>query len=220
MSSLESYNQRLDECLKNFEIAAKMEKYYLLYSTYWVNINFQVGCGLSPARSFSPVITLSRPNKSDIISFNSDEWNALIELSEQKIGEFFHNLSVTSDYVPFMCSDFVKVAQMTFENGDVKVLEVSKQNVNFYLCEEDVLALINANSNLIKPQLLLVEGVNFGPFYYNIIDAISSITTIPNLKLEFLQLLYGSCRDCNVLFLKALNEYIYFYRDNVLNDIQ
>ena len=61
MESLDSDNRKLDECLNNFEDAVKREKCYLLYSPYFANINFQVWCGLSPARSFSPIITLSRP---------------------------------------------------------------------------------------------------------------------------------------------------------------
>lgn len=220
--SLESYNQEHDDCLKKFEIAAKMEKYYLLYSTYFVNINFQVGCGLSPARSFSSAITLSSLHNLSIISFSNHEWKRFIELSEQKVDDFFHDPSVTSDYVSYMCSDFTKVTQMSFENGDVKVLEVSKHGVNLYLCEEDILAIIDADSKLIKLQMTLVESLNFSLFYYNLINTINSITTtnIPNLKLELMQLLYGSCNNENVLLLRALSEYMYFYKDKVLNDIQ
>lgn len=73
MPSLEGYNQEHDACLKKFEIEATMEKYYLLYLTYLVNINFQVGCGLSLARSFSSAITLSSPHNLNIISFSNHE---------------------------------------------------------------------------------------------------------------------------------------------------
>lgn len=122
-----------------------------------------------------------------------------------------------------MCSDFTKVTQMSFENGDVKVLEVSKHGVNLYLCEEDILAIIDADAKLIKHQMVLLEGLNFSSFYYNLINIINSITTtnIPNyLKLELMQLLYSSYNNGNIFLLRALSEYMYFYRDKVLNDIQ
>ena len=118
-----------------------------------------------------------------------------------------------------MCGDITKVTQMSFEDN-VKVLEISKHDVTFYLCEEDVLALIDANFKLIKHEMRILEGLNFHTFYYNIINIINSMPNAPVLKLELIELLYGSCRDGNVLLLKALREYMYFYKDNVLHDIQ
>ena len=76
---------------------------------------------------------------------------------------------------------------MSFKDN-VKVVEVSKHDVNFYLGQEDVLALTDANSKLIKHEMIILKELNFCMFYYNVINKMNSISNEPNLKLKLIEL--------------------------------
>ncbi|CAG9840707.1 unnamed protein product [Diabrotica balteata] len=51
----ESYDHELDALVEKYEEAAKNETDYLLY-TQFLNESYQVGCGLSPARTYTPAL--------------------------------------------------------------------------------------------------------------------------------------------------------------------
>lgn len=113
----EDYQEQLDKVLEFYEDAAKSEPNYLLNKLLPLGA-FQIQCGISPARTFSPAITISQPNKSNKISFGMFEWSQFIDLLAEKTNEFFNKplISCSDKYAPvsFLCGDFCTVIMNGF----------------------------------------------------------------------------------------------------------
>lgn len=222
--SSESYERELDRILEAYENAAMLEYNYLLYTKFLLG-TYEIGCGLSPARSFCPAITLSQCYKPIKLSFATFEWTTFIDLLCERMENFFNKpLSCCPDeYDPviFPCGDFTKVTQLVYDGS--KVLEVSRHDVSLLFTEEDVQQIIQVDTSLIKHRIYMLEQENFYSYYRSVTDLIKSWININDpayISLNAIDLFYGFCDASNVSLLSnALREYIFFYKNNVLNDL-
>lgn len=211
-----TYDAELDHILEKYEIASKMEKHYLLYSEYSTDMNFRIGCGLSPARTFSSVITLAYVDAK--ISFSTYEWDSFIDIL--KNNSFINTPlpALYEEYKPetIRCGDYCTIRQIIFD--DVKWLEVTKHGISFLLRIQDVLQIIQVDNCLISHRLTLLESLNFCEFYRNVIEIIRNFTQ-NNGHLSKFELLYTICDCSNSIMAVALREFIYFYKPKVVNDL-
>ncbi|KAL1487680.1 hypothetical protein ABEB36_015657 [Hypothenemus hampei] len=211
------YDRELEECLQKFEDAAKRETYHLLNTTYSTDA-YQIEWGLSPARTFSPVVALSQTSKINKITFSEFEWITFINLIQEKICDFFNEPTVMGDVVTLPCGDFAEVSQIIgFKNTDGdfgKVLKIVKHAVSYYLTEKDVLQILDTDLNLIRPRLTILNDLNFCAYYYNVIDLLKSWCNVNNVvdkkaMLEWYILFCDTSYTGNMLLISALREYIY-----------
>lgn len=219
------YDRQLEECLQKFEDAARRESFHLLNAAYYTDA-YRIECGLSPARTFSSVITLSEPTKIGKISFNEFEWFTFVNVLHEKMCDFFNDPTVSGDVVTFPCGDFIEVSQMigfTNTDGDIgKVLKILKHSVSFYLTENDVHQIVHIDLHLIRPRLVILNDLQFCAYYYNLINVLNSWCIANNVNrkalLELYSLVYDKLFTGNMLLSSALKEYLYYYHEKVVQD--
>lgn len=215
----EEYSAELDRLLEQYEQAAKNEQYHLLqFSFHLVNSDYVIECGLSPARSFSPVVKLQmQTNK---IIFIATEWYEFINILMKLQNEFFKNNCDKHDCIPIACGDFpnITISKLIYD-GNVKQVMVMKQLSWLYLSEEDVEQIVKINQPLISFRLTLLEKLNFCLYYYNILSNIRKID-LKNFKdVSVIDLLHSFCNsESNILLANALKDYIFYYKDTILAD--
>lgn len=221
--TMEEYDHDLNEILNKYEEAAQLENHYLLHSIFLAG-GFQIGCGISPARTFSPVIILTQPYKLYKISFGLYEWNTFTEMINQKLTSFFNEpldqYPDEYDTVTFPCGDFCKITQVVYDS--TKFLEVCKHNVNFYLAEEDAISILDVNTQLLSHRINMLTNLNFCEYYYYIIDLVKSYFKDNNNYnyLNALKLLYGFCDGSgNSMLSNSLREYMYYYKNDVIKKL-
>lgn len=207
--SSENYSDELDRVLEQYEEAAKSEQYYLLqFSFHLPHSYYTIECGLSPARSFSPVIRLQVSAQK--ITFTSYEWTTFIGVLEKLQEEFFKNPSTDADSYPITCGDFRNITLTRFiYDNDIKQVMVMKQLSWLYLSENDVKQILDINSSLISHRLTLLENLNFCMYYY---DVLNSIRLMNSDDVSIIELFYNYCNsENNILLANALRDYIYYY---------
>ncbi|CAH1107069.1 unnamed protein product [Psylliodes chrysocephalus] len=214
----EKYGRELDSLLEKYEEAAKNEVHYLLY-TQFLQGSYQIGCGLSPARSFTPAVVIQK-GQSEKISFSSYEWEQLITLLQDN--NFFNeivDLPDEYDGIEFQCGDYCKVRQVIFE--DTKFIIVSKHNIDFWLTEQDVMELVDLNRQLLTSYVLMLETVQFPQYYYKILNIIRSSFNDKNYTFSgaFHKMHVFKNLDSNLKNV-ALGQFIYFYKQKIVNDFE
>ncbi|KAJ8914869.1 hypothetical protein NQ315_014882 [Exocentrus adspersus] len=158
-SDSEEYSKELDEILARYERAASMEGIYLLHTVFPLLTNCMlIQCGLSPARSFTPAIIIQHMYKPLKLSFSIYEWNALMELLQQLVDNFFSAPieGYPDEYDPVMhkCDDSIFVSTHVCEN--VKVLSIKKYDVTTELFAEDTKELLNMSKLVLSPRIIIV----------------------------------------------------------------
>ncbi|KAJ8914706.1 hypothetical protein NQ315_017415 [Exocentrus adspersus] len=157
-SDSEEYSKELDEILARYERAASMERIYLLHTVFPLLTNcLLIQCGLSPARSFTPAIIIQHMYKPLKLSFSIYEWNALMELLQQLVDNFFSAPieGCPDEYDPVMhkCDDNIFVSTHVCEN--VKVLSIKKYDVTTELFAEDTKELLNISKLVLSPRIIM-----------------------------------------------------------------
>uniref|UniRef100_A0A6P7H124 Uncharacterized protein LOC114344790 isoform X1 n=1 Tax=Diabrotica virgifera virgifera TaxID=50390 RepID=A0A6P7H124_DIAVI len=215
------YDAELDRVLEKYEEAAKDEPYYLLEPTYPIGC-FHIKIGLSPARQFSPSIILYQHGKFTRISLNTFEWTTLIEMFIQIMEEFFipplPTCSDEYDPIEFECGDFCKLRQLVMEN--VKFLTIEKSVIEYYLCEDDVSQILRANIDLVSQRVSLLDKLQFFSYYRNVVYFIQQNCHKSNSLYSRLHALTAFCGIFpDTLLSQALNEYVWYYSNKVVNDL-
>lgn len=83
-------------CTKLIEFGTSKKTNLLLHLIFPICINFEIHCGLSPARSFSPVISLQSTDNGPIILFNYFEWYDFIEAVTKISSNFYEPVTKIS----------------------------------------------------------------------------------------------------------------------------
>lgn len=212
------YMAEVDRALNMFEAMSKDEKYFLLKSSFKVpKTTFELGCGLSPARSFSPVIILKQTNQQLI--FSTYEWAEMMDVFHDLLTDFFSCQDTRNGEVhpPIKCGEFVHISKLIYDEN-IKQLMVMKHLRVLYLMQEDVMEIIRMDSGLLSAQVNFLEDLNFCMYFHNVLDNIRNM--LPSTKLSVLELLdnVSKCTSHNVLHGNALREYLYFYKEKIVND--
>ncbi|CAH2007046.1 unnamed protein product [Acanthoscelides obtectus] len=226
LSSHESsvnYDRELDAILERYEEAAKNEDHYLLY-TQFPNGSYQIGCGLSPARSFTPAVIVWNSSRLKL-SFSSYEWEQLITqlnvvtVKETEEDEEEKNLPDKYDPVEIECGDYCRIRRLIYDS--TKILEITKHNISFYLSEMDVNALLEANNELLVPYMSMLETVEFPSYYYNALKIVRASFNDQNYTFsDAIQKLYTfKLVGCTLQHI-ALGQHIFFYRHRIANDLE
>lgn len=211
------YSQELDRILEKYEMAAKDEHYYLLHSTFPAG-SYLVGCGLSPARTFSSAIMLYQENKPKKISFATFEWATFIDLLQHNTFFNEHQCEDAYESVKFPCGDFCILTQLVF--NDTKYLEVRKHGISFYLTYNDVLQILHIDRSLISHRLSMLDSLNFCVYYKNVLETVKTFVN-DNTTLSKLELMYAICDvSTDSMLTNALREYLFYYKINVINDLE
>lgn len=217
--SSENYSEELDRVLQRYEEAARRERFYLLQFSFQLkNSPFTIDCGLSPARSFCPIIRL-RMQTSEI-TFNSYEWSEFVNALKTLQDEFFKKSNVEleiDDYLPFFCDGFqsISMSKVVYD-GNVKQVMVMKHLSMLYLDENDAEEILNIP--LISHRLSLLEELNFCLYYYNTLNTLRQ-TIINSKNVSIIELLNSFCNsEGNTLLSNALRDYVYYYKDSILYD--
>lgn len=217
--SSENYSEELDRVLQKYEEAARREQFYLLQFSFQLkNSPFTIDCGLSPARSFCPIIRL-RMQTSEI-TFNSYEWVEFVSALKTLQDEFFkksHVEPVIGEYLPFFCDDFqsISMSKLVYD-GNVKQVMVMKHLSILYLNENDVEEILNIP--LISHRVTLLEELDFCLYYFNTLNTLRQ-TIIKSKNVSIIELLNSFCiLEGNTLLSNALRDYVYYYKDNILCD--
>lgn len=218
-SSDENYMAEIDRMLQRYEEAAKTEQFYLLQFSFVItNSHYTIDCGLSPARSFCPIIRLR--TQSTRITFSSYEWTEFVKMLRKLSVEFFKNSAEANDvdYLPFFCGDlpFVTMSKIVYEDN-VKQVMVMKQLSTLYLSEDEVEQILNIDSNLISHRMTLLENLNFCMYYFDALNTIRQTNNLENAPIT--DLLCCFCdSEGSTLLSNALRDYIYYYGDSVFSD--
>ncbi|XP_050509455.1 uncharacterized protein LOC126886517 [Diabrotica virgifera virgifera] len=211
MPNNEDYNQELDRALENYEAAAKSEVFYLLATKYTLS-DYEVQCGISPARSFSPAVILSQQYKPTRISLSAYEWYSFISIITQQIIDFFQSPDDLM-HPTFPCEEYCTVTPIVYD--DCKFIIVKKHGVEYYMDEEEVKQIVELNISVISPRMQLLENLNFCEYYY-VLDFCKNTAD----SLNPLQILYAFCSIIpDGMTNNALREFIYFYKIKVINDL-
>ncbi|XP_057658512.1 uncharacterized protein LOC130895308 [Diorhabda carinulata] len=151
-SDSSNYSSELDRILENYETAVKSENIYLLSTQYPIS-GYEVKCGISPARSFTPAVILSQHLKFSKISFSTYEWNTFISIMSQQI--FLHTGDeFKPDSLP--CGDYCTITPLNYD--DSKVILVKKHGVEYYMDEEEVSQILELNNLIIQRRENLLVG--------------------------------------------------------------
>lgn len=210
-SSDNNYTAEVDKILKNYEFAAKSESVYLLSTQYSIS-GYEVKCGISPARSFTPAVILSQQFKFSKISFSTYEWQNFISIMTQQMNFFHTGDEFKPDSIP--CGDYCTITPLNYD--DCKVILVKKHGVEYYMDEEEVSSILEVN-NLIIQRISVLENLDFCQYYYNVLDFCKNITSE---NLSSLQILYAFCSITpNDMLNNALREFVYFYKLKAINDL-
>lgn len=211
---LEEYNSNIDRVVNSYEEAVKNEIYYLLETTYQV-YRYNISCGISPARSFSPAVILRKHLKPGKISFNVYEWSVLIATLTQKIDDFFHE-DLPTYPISFPCGEYCTIKQDVLQGS--KVIFIHKHDESYYMVEEEVHQILKLNNDIISQRISLLGNLNLCEYYYSVINFCMNNA---NNCLSPLQILYSFCCIVqNDLLNAALKEFIYFYKTRVVNDLE
>ncbi|CAH2012943.1 unnamed protein product [Acanthoscelides obtectus] len=218
-----NYDRELDAILERYEEAAKNEDHYLLY-TQFPNGSYQIGCGLSPARSFTPAVIVWNSSRLKL-SFSSYEWEQLITqlnvvtVKETEEQEEEKNLPDKYDPVEIECGDYCRIRRLIYDS--TKILEITKHNISFYLSEMDVNALLEANNELLVPYMSMLETVEFPSYYYNALKIVRASFNDQNYTFsDAIQKLYTfKLVGCTLQHI-ALGQHIFFYRHRIANDLE
>lgn len=212
--SSESYSEELDRVLQRYEEAAKNEQFYLLQFSFLLkNSPYTIDCGLSPGRSFSPVVRIRM--QSAEITFSSYEWVDFLEALRKIQQEFFNNCNLTeADILPFYCDDShrISLSKLIYDEN-VKQVMVMKYFSQLYLDENDVQEMLDLP--LISHRLTLLEELNFCLYYYNVLNTVRKSINSTNC-FSIIEHLTCYCNfECNTLLANALRDYIYYYKTSI-----
>lgn len=210
--------EEIDRLLDRYEDAAKQEKHFLLLSRFKLfNTDYEVQCGISPARTFSPVVIIKHQLTEIVCS--TYEWYELITTLQYAQTSFFPvpGFQVAIDSAPLYCGngDYMKVEKILYEG--VKQLRLTKHLFVLYLLESDVEELLTINTALISNHINMLDELNFCMYYYNILDTVrewlanhKTILTVP----EILKVICKASADC--MLSRALSEYMFYYKDKLI----
>lgn len=209
--SSDSYSAELDRVLEQYEEAAKNERYYLLqFSFHLPRSYYTIECGLSPARSFSPVVRLQVHAHS--ITFTSYEWSEFIIMLEKLHDDFFNGANDVDSY-PIACGDFpnITVSRLIYDNK-VKEVMVMKQLSWIYLSEDTVKQILDIHLPLISHRLSLLENLNFCMYYYDVLNSVRLMDS----NVSVIELLQNYCNsEKNILLANALRDYIFYFKEEI-----
>lgn len=209
---------QIDKILEQYENAANDEKYYLLQSSFEVmNSHCELRVGISPARSFSPIIILKSQVQKIVLS--TYEWMDLIEVLTQIQKDFF-----TDDYElkesnnpPIRCGDFLHVSKLMYE--DTKQVMVMKHLYAVYLSDYEVNEILKMDLALIRTQLNLLKDIEFCKYYYNMLNIVRKWFATNKTVLSAYEILCSFCECSNSLCSNALKQYLFYYKDSIITDL-
>lgn len=203
----------IDRILDRYEEAAKEEQYYLLLSHFPLfNSDYQLQCGLSPARTFAPVIILQQQTTK--IVFSTYEWYDLIQILQCVKANFFQVPGFHEVSAPMWCGDYIQVDKLVYEG--VKQLGLTKHMVVLYLLESDVDELLNINLALISNHIEMLDQLNFCMYLNNILDIVRDWISSNKTILSISEIIEGICNSsANCMLSKALREYLFYFRDKI-----
>lgn len=194
---------------------------YLLHSTFKLkNSKYVVGCGLSPARSFSSVITLNS-NEGHNMNFSTYEWTQIIDAFKLMQREFFQvpntNSNINDFTPPIQCGEFISVCKLVY-GENVKQLMLMKDIHHAYLNQEDVDEILKIDISILAHYNNLLNNLNFCMYYYNVIEIIKNWLSKNKTTLSIDEIIYGFCETSNdSLLCNAMKQFLYYYKDKILD---
>lgn len=217
------YDKELNEILARYEEAASKETIYLLHTVFPLSTNYiQIQCGLSPARCFCPAVIIQHNFKPIRISFSTFEWSTFIELLRHLQIKFFATSieGHRDEYEPVThpCGDYITISQLIYE--DMKMLSIFRHGITVDLFEQDVNELLKMDKSLLSQRITMLDSLNFCEYYYSVLDMISNWLKSNKISSNVEEIILGFCEISNgTLLSNALCEYLYFYKNSVLNDL-
>lgn len=221
VTSESHYEHDLDQVLQKYETAAQYENYYLLHTTFPAGA-FEIGCGLSPARTFSPAVILRQPYKTESISFGHYEWMDLLEMLKLRNDDFFNeplNANIVlDDYEPvtYSCGMFCTVTKLIFD--DTKFIEIRKHGMWFCLTQDDVMNILEV-TDLVTRWIGMLEQLDFMDYYIKVLDIIRPFF-ISNNDLWYVKLQNLLDLSNNVMLSNGLREYLFYYKNKFMIALQ
>ncbi|CAH1106496.1 unnamed protein product [Psylliodes chrysocephalus] len=209
----EDYDHEIDSLLERYEEASKNEEYYLLYTQFPHDIG-QIGCGLSPARSFTPAVVMHK-DQWEKVSFSSYEWEQLI--THLRDSNFFNEIVDRPDDVEIKCGDYCKLQHVIYDS--TKFIKVTKHNLSFFLSQADVMNLLHINNELLVSYISMLEKVEFPNYYYNLLKSVRASFTNDTYEFSdaFHKMHVFKNLDCNLKNI-ALGQFMYYYKYKIVND--
>lgn len=213
------YSANLDRILAMYEQTSKEEKYYLLLSSFKpINTEYELQCGLSPARTFSPVVIIQHHVAKIVCS--TYEWTDLIAILLDLQKTFFRAVVPDSDDTETISNgDYMYIVKLT--QNKVKKLMIVKHIHAIYLSVNDVNEILNINTTLLMHHIIMLDKLDFCSYYYNILDIIRTWLDSNKTTLSLFELLQGFCRGSpNCMLTHGFREYLMYYKDQIVNEFQ
>lgn len=204
------YNAELDRTLQMYEEQAENETFYLLrFNLKLKNSAYELECGLSPARVFSPVIILKGDENNKIVC-STYEWTNLIDVLKQMQKDFFVNTRVDNFWSPPIQCGELKIFKLGYGRHTKHVM-VENGSAIIDLNERDVDEITKVDQVIISHQINILNNLNFCEYYYNRFDDMRKfMLTDTSLSLE--EIMYDCyCGVSNEILLDiALKQYFYY----------
>lgn len=216
----EDYCRELDNILQRYEIAAREEQYYLLQSVFKLpNSNYELQCGLSPARTFTPIILITRGACQ--ITCSTYEWLDLINILKDIQTSFFHPSCQPDEtfLLPIQCSDVISISRI-INRENTKLVSIHQYFHSLDLTEKDVGEILDmAMSSVLRSQVKFLEDLNFCMFYENVLKIVKTIDK-NIVSLQEILYAFSEAFSYNSVYGNALKQYLYYYKHKVVKDLE
>lgn len=210
------FEQEVNDILTMYDNATFSEPYYIHNVQYECSPSTSLKCGLSPARNFEPAIKLENSDINISISFNSSEWQSLINHIDWMNRAFFNNTAVEPKLTLFGNIELIGISD---PSSTIKLLQLRKTDaINFYLTSEEVSKILELDY-LISFNIEMLNTLNFPQYYLSVLDIVNEIIKTYE-DVNPLMILESFCNlSYNTIQSYCFKECLHFNRNKVLNDL-
>lgn len=191
-SNTDRYNEELNKILHHYENEVQNEKYLILSSQFTIG-PYEVQCGFSKGRQFSPAVLISSNNL--VLSMDEFEWKTFIELIESN----------------GTCSNFTDLHVSVWNYSEAKIVGVSKNKVFLFFTEAEVAEMLRLNI-IIANKIKMLNELHFKSYYCKFLECVHSFENPIDIIKTF-------CINSSYVQSYAMLECIHYYEKKVLSDV-